>query len=269
VVGDTGPSRARRSVRLNDTAVILYTSGTTAHPKGCLLSHEALIRGPLERANERFGGSAHEITWSPGPLFHIASLAPFLGSVGVLGTYLTDEHFDPARALRLMTRKHATVAWPWFPAIMQGLFDHPDFDASQLRSLHSLSLIGPASLQRRVHKTFPWVEVMQSCGMTETAGIYCLSGAADSLKTRAETQGRPVPGVTIRISDPLTGQDVELGGMGEMLVRGYCVTNGYFKDKAKTAEAIDRDGWLIRVTFTASEPTAVLSSPGVSRTCLR
>ncbi|HWI71108.1 MAG TPA: AMP-binding protein, partial [Baekduia sp.] len=81
---------ARRGVRVRDTAVLLYTSGTTANPKGCLLSHEAMTRGPVDRARHRFASCDHEVTWGAGPLFHIGSLAPFLGSVGTAGTYLTD-----------------------------------------------------------------------------------------------------------------------------------------------------------------------------------
>src|SRR5919197_269636 len=87
----------RLRVRVRDTAVILYTSGTTAHPKGCLLSHEAMTRGAVERARKRFTTGDHDVTWGAGPLFHIGSLAPFLGTVGACGTYLTDVHFDAGR----------------------------------------------------------------------------------------------------------------------------------------------------------------------------
>lgn len=80
----------RRRVRVRDVAAMLYTSGTTANPKGCMLSHEAMTRGTVERAQFRLGTGADDVTWAAGPLFHIAALAPLLGSVGAGGTFLTD-----------------------------------------------------------------------------------------------------------------------------------------------------------------------------------
>jgi len=134
---------ARRATRLRDTALIIYTSGTTANPKGCLLCHEAVTRGPVERASSRFRANDHDVTWGGGPLFHIGSLAPFIGSIGTGGTYITDVFFDAGRALDLMEREGVTVAWPWFPAILQPLLDHPDFAAERLSRLRKVLLIAP------------------------------------------------------------------------------------------------------------------------------
>lgn len=235
---------ARRAVRVRDTAVMLYTSGTTAHPKGCLLSHEAMTRGPVERARHRFSSADPDVTWGAGPLFHIGSLAPFLGSIGAGGTYLTDVAFDPGRALELMVSEGVTAAWPWFPAIMQGLLEHEAFDPGRLERLRTMLLIGPPALHERVLATLPQVELIQACGMTETAGIYALSDPTESPAQRARTQGRPVPGVEVRIIDPETGDDLPAGAAGEILVRGYCVMDGYHADPEKTAATLDEDRWL-------------------------
>lgn len=234
----------RAQTRVGDHAVIIYTSGTTANPKGCLLSHEAMTRGPVFRAQGRFRSGDHDVTWGGGPLFHIGSLAPFIGSVGCAGTYLTDVFFDAERALRLMEREGVTAAWPWFPAILQPLLDHPTFDPAKLDRLKSVLLIGPESLVERAMTLFPEIEFMQACGMTETAGIFALTDEDETRANRASCQGRPAPGVEVRIVDAETGKDVEAGGVGEILVRGYCVTSGYYRDPIKTAEALDDDGWL-------------------------
>jgi fatty-acyl-CoA synthase/long-chain acyl-CoA synthetase len=236
--------QARRRVRARDVGVILYTSGTTAHPKGCLLTHEAMMRGALERARGRLAKTDRLVTWGAGPLFHIASLAPFLGSIGSAGTFLTDVYFEPGRALELMARERVTTVFPWFPAIMQALLDHPSFDADELRSMHSMLLIGPPALHQRVQSELPWVEVMQACGMTETAGIYAISDPSDTPSQRAETQGRRCPGIEVRIIDPETGAELPPGTAGEILVRGYCVMEGYYREPEKTAEALDEGRWL-------------------------
>jgi fatty-acyl-CoA synthase/long-chain acyl-CoA synthetase len=234
----------RGRVRVRDLGAMLYTSGTTANPKGCMLSHEAVTRGPVERARYRLGTGGHDTTWAPGPLFHIAALASFLGSIGAAGTFVTDHHFDPGRALALLAQEHATVAFPWFPAIMQPLLDHPDWDAAALSSLRSMFLIGPSVLLERVQHALPACELVAACGMTETAGIYAISNRADSNELRATAQGQACPGVELRIVDVDTGQDLGPGVIGEILVRGYNVMDGYHKASDLTVHAIDRDGWL-------------------------
>jgi acyl-CoA synthetase (AMP-forming)/AMP-acid ligase II len=239
----------RRRVRIRDVAAVLYTSGTTANPKGCMLSQEAMTRGPVERAQFRLGNGdtgtgQHDVTWAAGPLFHIGALAPFLGAMGTGGTFLTDIHFEPGRALQLLSREHATVAFPWFPAMMQPLLDHPTFDAAALQSLQSMFLIGPSVLLERVQDALPSCELVAACGMTETAGIYAISDRTDSVELRATAQGKPCPGMEIRIIDIETGQDVGPGIVGEILVRGHSVMEGYYRDPEKTAASLDDDRWL-------------------------
>lgn len=235
---------ARRCVRVRDPALIIYTSGTTANPKGCVLPHEALTRGPVERARYRLASGGVDVTWVGGPLFHIGSLAPFIGSVGADGTFLADSWFDPGRALALMAEHRVTLAWPWFPAIVQGLIDHPNFDPAKLSDLQFLFLIAPPTLVERVQDLFPTTEIIQACGMTETAGVFAMCDADETRESRTTTQGRACPGVEIRICDPETGQDLPDGTMGEILVRGYNVMDRYWASPEKTSEALDSSGWL-------------------------
>jgi acyl-CoA synthetase (AMP-forming)/AMP-acid ligase II len=235
---------ARNRVKLRDTAVILYTSGTTANPKGCVLSHEAMARGPLHRALHRFGTGNADVTWGAGPLYHVGCLSPFLGVIGAGGTYLTDARYDPGRALALMSAERANVIFPWFPAIMQPLLDHQDFDPQALKDLQSILVIGPRPMIEQVQRTFPNAELVAACGMTETAGIYALSDRLETTLERSEAQGKAAPGIELRIIDILSGEDVPDGTMGEILLRGYCLMTEYYKDPEKSAQALDADGWL-------------------------
>jgi fatty-acyl-CoA synthase/long-chain acyl-CoA synthetase len=232
----------RRCTKLRDIATIIYTSGTTANPKGCMLTHEAMSRGPVERAEKRFRSGEYDVTWGGGPLFHIGSLAPFIGSIGASGTYLTDTFFNPERAVALMARNGVTAMWPWFPAILQPLLDQPNFVAAS-EKLRSMLIIGPETLVNRVQQLLPQAEIMQACGMTETAGIFALSDPDETPTQRATSNGKAVPGIELRIVDE-RGFDVPPNAVGEVLVRGYCVMEGYYRDTTKSAEALDKDGWL-------------------------
>jgi len=236
--------QARMRVCIRQTALIIYTSGTTANPKGCMLSHEAVTRGPTERARHRLATGGHDVHWGAGPLFHIGTLSPFIGTIGAIGTYLTDTVFEPGRALELMTSEKVTTAWPWFQAIMLGLIDHPSFDADKLKSLRSMFLISPSVLVDRVQTLLPSTEIIQGCGMTETAGIFALADRDESREQRSTTQGKAATGVEVRILSLDGGRDALPGEVGEILVRGYCVMDGYYRDPVKTAEALDEDGWL-------------------------
>lgn len=234
----------RRCVRARDPALIIYTSGTTANPKGCVLPHEAVTRGPVERARYRLSAGDSNVTWAGGPLFHIGSLAPFIGSVGVAGTFLADSYFEPGRAIALMADYGCTLAWPWFPAIVQGIINHPDFDPAKFAELRYLFLIAPPTLVERVQDLFPHAEVIQACGMTETSGVFALCDADETRESRSTTNGKAAPGIEIRIVDPETGIDLADGNMGEILVRGYNVMDSYWDAPEKTSEALDSEGWL-------------------------
>ncbi|MFC0449817.1 class I adenylate-forming enzyme family protein [Rhodococcus jostii] len=236
--------RHRRRVRTRDIAAILYTSGTTANPRGCLLTHESMTRGPVERATGRLSAGERHISWAGGPLFHIAALAPLIGAIGAGGTFLTDTFFEPGRAIELIRAERPTCVWPWFPAPMQMMMAHPNFDAAEFDSIRYVFLIGPRVLIEEVQNLFPAAELMAACGMTETTGIYALSEPDESFEDRSGAQGKAVPGIEIRIVDPFSGAEQPAGVPGEILIRGYCVTEGYYKDPAKTAETIDSDGWL-------------------------
>lgn len=247
-LAETVPERRtdelRAGIRPDDVAMILYTSGTTSNPKGCLLTHKSLTRGAVERARTRFNFADQNIIWNGGPLFHIAAFGPLLGSVGSAATFLSDTYYEPARAVALMKREGVTMAWPWFPAILQGLLDQPDFCAAQLPRLSGLMLIVPESMMRKLNRLFPDAELFQACGMTETSGIFAFSASDETLEERMTTQGKAVRDIEVRIVDPETGADCPDDRVGEILVRGYCVTQGYYQDPVKTAEALDEGGWL-------------------------
>lgn len=237
----------RSRIRSRDVAMILYTSGTTAHPKGCLITHEAITRGSVGRAAENipFDEPVEDrVIWCPLPLFHIASMQAFLASLSQGATFLTDVFFDGDRAIEQITRYRATSLWPWFMASLNGVLAHPRFDAAALAQVTSIVLVGPPSELRRVQSLFPRAALVNGSGMSEMAGFYCMSPRDETAEGRATTAGKAVAGAEARVIDPVTGIDAAPGVLGELLLRGYSMMLGYFRDPEKTAEAIDADGWL-------------------------
>jgi fatty-acyl-CoA synthase/long-chain acyl-CoA synthetase len=231
-------------VRLRDPAAIIYTSGTTSHPKGCVLSHEAVTRTAVARAVERLEEAADERVWCPCPLFHVGAIAPLVGSVALGHTFMTMGHFEPRAALTMIEGEHATTLWPLFPAFTQSLIDHPDFARFDLSRVRQMPTVGTPEALAATQRAFPQARVFNAYGMTETCAIITLPERGDTPEQCQEWCGRPYDGIELAIADADSGAHLPADQMGEVLVRGYCVLDAYYRDPHKTAEAIDLDGWF-------------------------
>ncbi len=238
--------RARLGTRVRDVGLMLYTSGTTANPKGCLISHEAIVRNSAALGRHRYQLRHDDRFWSPLPLFHIAAILPLLATFDVGGAYLTMGHFDAGKALKMLEKEEATATYPCFVAIMSDLIYHPDFkktDLSRIRLMNSSFAMQPPGIKDAMLKAMPNAIQVGTFGMTETAGTVTTSMLTDSLEQRVTGLGKALPGLEVRIVDPESGKDLAPSQRGEVLVRGYCTLEGYFKDPQKTAHALDAEGW--------------------------
>lgn len=236
----------RSRVRLRDPALMLYTSGTTANPKGCPITHEAMVRNSIALGRHRYQLTAEDRFWSPLPMFHIAAILPMVSIFDVGGTYLTMAHFDAGVALGMLEGEQVTATYPCFVTIMADLIKHPDFektDLSRIRLMNSNFAVQPDWIREAMLKAMPDTVYVGTFGMTETAGTVCTSRLDDPLAARTSRLGVPLPGLEVRIIDPASGDEVPTGARGEILVRGYSLFEGYYKDPAKTAEALDAEGW--------------------------
>ena len=239
--------QARLRVRVRDIGLMLYTSGTTANPKGCLITHEAMVRNSIALGRHRYRLTQTDRMWSPLPMFHIAAVLPMLAIFDVGGTYLTMGYFDAGVALKMLERYRVTALYPSFVTIMQGLVYHPTFQATDLSSvklMNSNFAVQPPGVAEPIMAAMPQALQVGSFGMTEAAGTVC-TGGWDEVEARRITRlGKPLPGLDVRIVNPETGADLRNGLRGEVLVRGYSLFEGYFKDAEKTAQALDADGWF-------------------------
>jgi fatty-acyl-CoA synthase len=158
----TSPERsvhvARLGVRVRDVGLMLYTSGTTANPKGCLITHEAQVRNSIALGRHRYGLTHEDRFWSPLPMFHIASVLPMLAIFDVGGTYLTMSYFDAGVALDMLERHRVTATYPCFVTIMQGLIYHPNFartDLSRIKLMNSNFAVQPPGVAESIMQAMP------------------------------------------------------------------------------------------------------------------
>ena len=239
--------RARLRVRVRDVGLMLYTSGTTANPKGCLITHEAMVRNSIALGRHRYRLTQEDRMWSPLPMFHIAAVLPMLAIFDVGGTYLTMGYFDAGVALRMLEEYRVTALYPSFVTIMQGLVYHPtfhDIDLSRVKLMNSNFAVQPPGVAEPIMAAMPQALQVGSFGMTEAAGTVCTGGWDEAEARRITRLGRPLPGLELRIVNPETGADARNGLRGEVFVRGYSLFEGYYKDAEKTAQALDADGWF-------------------------
>lgn len=237
----------RMRARVRDTALMLYTSGTTANPKGCPLSHEAIVRNSIALGRYRYQLVFGDRFWSPLPLFHIAAILPMVAIFDVGGAYLTMSHFDAGVALAMLEDEGATATYPCFVTIMSDLIHHPDFperNLSRIKLMNSNFAVQPAAIRDAMLEAIPDTIYVGTYGMTETAGTVTTSRLDDSLEARTTRLGVPLPGLEVRIAGKDVGAVAATGEQGEILVRGYSLFEGYYKDPEKTAEAFDADGFF-------------------------
>lgn len=228
-----------------DTALILYTSGTTANPKGCQISHRGMV-GNSRNLGKRYEITAQDKVWSPLPIFHIAGILPMTMIIDAGGAYLTVPHFDAGQALKMLQDEKATVAYPSFVTIMSDLIGHESFagtDLSSMRLMNSNFAVQPGWIKDAMVKAMPSITHVGTYGLTEGAGTICTSRLDDPFELRTGRLGVPLDEWEVRIVDVETGKDCPTGEKGEICARGPNMLKGYYNAPQKTAETL-QDGWL-------------------------
>jgi acyl-CoA synthetase (AMP-forming)/AMP-acid ligase II len=236
----------RLQIHLGSTAMILYTSGTTANPKGCMISHEAIVRNGAALA-DRYELTGEDSFWSPLPMFHIAAILPLTAIFAKGGTYVTTGYFQAGEALRMMEEDGVTATYPCFWTIMSDLVDHPDFektDLSRIKLMNANFAVQPPEIGEKMKKALPNAVFVGTFGMTETAGTVTTSRLDATEEQRFTRLGTPLSGMEVKAIDPETGEEATLGEKGEAWIRGYSTFTEYYKSPEKTAEALDDEGWF-------------------------
>jgi len=262
---------SRLQIRLGSTALILYTSGTTANPKGCMISHEAIVRNSAALA-DRYELTGEDSFWSPLPMFHIAAILPLTAIFAKGGTYVTTGYFQAGEALKMMAEDQVTATYPCFWTIMSDLVDHPDFettDLSRVKLMNANFAVQPPEIGEKMKKALPNAIFVGTFGMTETAGTVTTSRFDATEEQRFTRLGTPLSGMEVKAIDPETGEEAAPGEKGEAWIRGYSTFTEYYKSPEKTAEALDDEGWFHSGDLISIDPDGQLMFHGRLRDMLK
>jgi acyl-CoA synthetase (AMP-forming)/AMP-acid ligase II len=243
---DADDAQARiRGVAGTDLSDVMFTSGTTGRPKGVMTTHAQNLRA--------FGDYTASIGLREGdrylivnPFFHAFGFkAGWMACLMRGATAFPHPVFDVDSVMRCIERERITVL-PGPPTLLHGILEHPTrsaFDLSSLRLTVTGAASIPVELIRRLRDEHVFQDVLTGYGLTETSGLVSVSSRDDSAERTATMSGRATDGIEVRVVDD-DGNALPNGTPGELVVRGYNVTQGYIDDPEETARTIDPDGWL-------------------------
>ena len=229
----------------DDTAVILYTSGTTGQPKGAELTHSNMLLN-ARLADNMYEHRDHDVTLITLPLFHSFGQTVQMNSGFYKRMTLTLlPRFDPGTALAILERDNVTI-FAGVPTMYWALLNYPDaekYDIEKIAANLRLAVSGGSAMPVEVMRAFGErfsVSILEGYGLSETSPVASFNRT--DRPTKPGSVGLPVWGIKIRIVD-IEGNDVPVGEMGEILIKGHNVMKGYYKRPEATAQTIE-NGWL-------------------------
>jgi acyl-CoA synthetase (AMP-forming)/AMP-acid ligase II len=236
--------RGSESVGTEDPCQLLYTSGTTARPKGVILTHGNVIWNAFNMIHAR-RDRPDDVSLVVGPLFHAAALnSHYVPRLALGATLLIMEKFNPEEMMNMVEREGVTVV-PGNPTLFIMLLEHcadRSYDTSRVTTLTSGSDKLPDPVKRALLDLFPQSEgIFDIYGLTECGPCVTCLDARDSLRKTA-CVGPPLPFVEVNLLDD-EGNPVPAGEPGEVVVRGPNVMKGYYAMPEETS-AVIRDGWF-------------------------
>jgi fatty-acyl-CoA synthase len=234
---------AQSAVTPKDICYILYTSGSTAAPKGVTLAHGPLIANGFD-IGERMHLHASDRLWLAVPLFWSfgsANAVPAIMTHG--GCMVLQESFEAGEALALIERERCSVYYG-MGNMARAMREHEKHPGRRLGAMRTGLTIGPPEDIVMTIETLGATELCNVYGSTETYGNCAVTDANDPLARRLHGQGLPLPGMTIRAVDLVTRRPLPRGEIGEFAVGGY-ITPGYYQAAALDAEAFDENGYFL------------------------
>lgn len=246
-LGHDGVHERAATLQSDDPINIQYTSGTTGFPKGATLTHHNILNNGFF-VGERCGYTAADRVCIPVPYYHCFGMV--MGNLGATThgacVVIPAPAFDPGATLQAVQDERCTSLYG-VPTMFIAELALPDFDRYDLSSLRTGIMAGspcPVEVMKQAVARMHMDEVTICYGMTETSPVSTQTTADDTLEQRVSTVGTVHPHLEVRVVDPATGRTAQRGEAGELHTRGYSVMLGYWNDPERTAEAIDRAGWM-------------------------
>ncbi len=225
-VSDELLDAAISEVEPSDDGLLIYTSGTTAQPKGVLHTQRAAILQSW-RFVDFLRLEAEDRVFTTYPFFWTAGIAMSIGPTFAVGaTLLLQEVFEPGEALELIERERATAVHAW-PHQQKALGEHPSAAGRDLRSVRKVDFSAPIAKLAGIEKDAYGTGA--AYGLSETFTLSTALPADTPAEVRKQSSGRPLPGMAVRIVDPESGAELATGAPGEIAVKGVTLLRGYYK----------------------------------------
>ncbi len=245
-VGDAELAAAQAATKPEDVINIQYTSGTTGYPKGAMLTHCNIV-GDAKLVTDCLNLTSADRLCAPVPFYHcFGCVMANLGCLCKGATLVPVESYDAKQVLEAVQAERCTTLYG-VPTMFIGELNHPDFAGYDLKSLRTGIMAGspcPIEVMRAVVDKMGAKEITIAYGQTETSPVSTQTRTDDPLERRVTTVGRALPGLEARVVDPSTNEPLPPGQIGEYVVRGFTIMQGYYKMPEATAKTIDADGWL-------------------------
>lgn len=231
-------------VLADDLAIIMYTSGTTGSPKGAMLTHKNIVTTAKMTA-EFLKCTPEDVFLIPVPIFHIFGMVPGqLAAIAAGARMVLTQEFKAEKILQIIEQEKVTVHHG-VPTMFILELNHPSFEKYDLTSLRTGIVAAapvPSEIIGKIRKKLH-CDVLTSYGMTEASPCLTACSFEDDNKTRAETVGRAMPGVELKIVNQETGEELPIGEVGEIVAKSPGIMKGYYEMPEKTKEVLSEDGW--------------------------
>ena len=226
----------------DDPLLMQFTSGTTAYPKGVLLTHHNMLRNAWS-CGQRMGVRADDRYFNCRPFYHVAGTTlSLLVAVTFGATLVTQPAFEAGGALKMLADERCTLT-SGNDTLFQLMMSHADFDSAKLHLRGGWSAAGPQTM-RKIIDVMGMKAVCIAYGLSEASPNVVFSFHDEPEEFRVNGRALPHEGVEVRIAHPETNETLSANLQGEIQVRGWNVMKGYYKNDEANAKVFTPDGWL-------------------------